>query len=140
MSKTPKVKLIPRNIAALRRIGAAATAPRLVTGNPVSTRLESGVGNCFPGLECDLRNLERRFFPFLEVEIDFTVSAGVVEVSAVDIAGVEEASGSGRLTAGDAASYRTMARNLDAGARWVVTNLEGDFGPFGHQSFNPDDL
>jgi hypothetical protein len=31
---------------------------------------EAGVGNCFPGLECDLRNLERRFFPFLEVDID----------------------------------------------------------------------
>jgi hypothetical protein len=135
-----RAKLLPRNAAALRRFQDPATPPRQVPGNPASTRLESGIGNCFPGLECDLRNLERRFFPFLEVEIDFTVSAGVMQVSAVDIAGVEEAAASGRLTAGDAASYRTIARDLDARARWVVTMLEGDFGPFGHQSFNPDDL
>ena len=35
-----------------------AAAPREVPGNPVMTRPESGIGNCFPGLECDLRNLE----------------------------------------------------------------------------------
>jgi hypothetical protein len=62
-------RLLPRNAAA--GIRAALTA-----GNPVSTRLESGVGNCFPGLECDLRNLERRFFPYLTVEIVGDLSAG----------------------------------------------------------------
>ena len=31
----------------------------MVTGNPVTTRLEGGVGNCFPGLEFDHRNLDR---------------------------------------------------------------------------------
>src|SRR5262249_7293695 len=36
-----------------------------VVGNPVTTRLESGVGNCFPGLEFDVRTLDRRFFPGL---------------------------------------------------------------------------
>src|SRR5262245_16166102 len=64
-----RVKLIPRNVAALRRGQRPQDGARQVSGNPVSTRLESGVGNCFPGLECDLRNLERRFFPFLEVDI-----------------------------------------------------------------------
>jgi hypothetical protein len=56
MSKTPKVKLVPRNIAALRRGATPGTTSRMVAGNPVSTRLEAGVGNCFPGLECDGRS------------------------------------------------------------------------------------
>lgn len=36
-----------------------------VPGNPDSTRLDGSVGNCFPGLEMDVRNLDRRFFPGL---------------------------------------------------------------------------
>ncbi|WP_321473684.1 ferritin-like domain-containing protein [uncultured Paludibaculum sp.] len=36
-----------------------------VAGNPVTTRLESTVANCYPGLEMDIRNLDRRFFPGL---------------------------------------------------------------------------
>ena len=50
-------KIFPRNLT--------ARADVLVVGNPVSTRLESGVGNCYPGLEFDHRNLDRRFFPGL---------------------------------------------------------------------------
>jgi Ferritin-like len=42
-----------------------AKAAIKIVGNPVTTRLESGVGNCFPGLEFDHRNLDRRFFPGL---------------------------------------------------------------------------
>ena len=57
----PDEKLVPRNRTA--RLAQARAA-----GNPVVTELESGVGNCFPGLEVDLRNLERRFFPFLVVD------------------------------------------------------------------------
>ena len=34
-----------------------------MAGNPATARLASGVGNCFPGLEMDVRNLEGRFFP-----------------------------------------------------------------------------
>ena len=62
MSTPEVVKLLPRNATALRKTQDSTRAPRLVAGNSVATRLESGVGNCFPGLECDLRNLERRFF------------------------------------------------------------------------------
>lgn len=47
--------LVPRN----------RTARAAALGNPASARLESGVGNCFPGLEMDVRNLEGRFFPGL---------------------------------------------------------------------------
>jgi Ferritin-like len=53
-------KIFPRNLT--------ARADRQVVGNPVTTRLESGVGNCFPGLEFDQRNLDRRFFPGLVFE------------------------------------------------------------------------
>jgi hypothetical protein len=53
-------RIFPRNLTA-----RAAQAARVVTGNPVTTRLESAVGNCFPGLEFDVRVLDRRFFPGL---------------------------------------------------------------------------
>src|ERR1700733_9284756 len=61
-------KLIARNVAAARRFADPSNLVSVTAGNPVSTRLESGIGNCFPGLECDLRNLERRFFPLLETD------------------------------------------------------------------------
>ena len=48
-------KIFPRNLT--------ARAASMVSGNPVTTRMESGVGNCFPGLEFDLRVLDCRFFP-----------------------------------------------------------------------------
>jgi hypothetical protein len=48
---------VPRNLSARTR--------RSVAGNPVTTRLETAVANCFPGLELDIRALDRRFFPGL---------------------------------------------------------------------------
>ena len=54
-------KIHPRN--------RTAANDQPIAGNPVSARLESGVGNCFPGLEFDIRNLERRFFPFLAIDL-----------------------------------------------------------------------
>jgi hypothetical protein len=116
MTDDTRSKLLPRNVAALRRFQDPAAAPREVTGNPVMTRLESGIGNCFPGLECDLRNLERRFFPFLEIEINFSVAQGIMQVTAVDLPGVEAAAGNGGLPAADAANYRTIAQDLRNGA------------------------
>src|ERR1700694_1962218 len=53
-------KIFPRNLTARATVEIA--------GNPVTTRLESGVGNCYPGLEFDHRNLDRRFFPGLVFE------------------------------------------------------------------------
>src|SRR3954469_7836135 len=50
-------KIFPRNLT--------AQAAYLVPGNPVVTRPEDAVANCFPGLEMDVRNLDRRFFPGL---------------------------------------------------------------------------
>ena len=67
-------KLLPRN-----RTARLAQARARAAGNPVVSELESGVGNCFPGLEMDVRNLDRRFFPYLAV--DFV--GGRIEVAEV---------------------------------------------------------
>ena len=57
---TVRPKIFPRNLT--------ARAEYRVAGNPESTRLESGVANCFPGLEFDHRNLDRRFLPGVVIE------------------------------------------------------------------------
>src|SRR4051812_14112106 len=49
--------IVPRNLT--------ARAAHRVAGNPVTSRPDDAVGNCFPGLELDVRNLDRRFFPGL---------------------------------------------------------------------------
>jgi rubrerythrin len=61
-------KLFPRNLT--------ARADALVRGNPVTSRPESGVENCFPGLEFDQRNIDKGFFPGLQFEMHHT--AGVI--------------------------------------------------------------
>ncbi|QOZ27791.1 ferritin-like domain-containing protein [Bradyrhizobium sp. CCBAU 51753] len=53
-------KIFPRNLT--------ARAAYQVPGNPVVTRLEDVVANCYPGLELDVRNFDRRFFPGLVFE------------------------------------------------------------------------
>lgn len=54
------LKIFPRNLT--------ARADYLVRGNPPTTRPESGVDNCYPGLEFDQRNLDKAFFPGLVFE------------------------------------------------------------------------
>ena len=63
-------KIFPRNLT--------ARAERRIAGNPDNTRLESGVANCFPGLEFDHRNLDRRFFPGLV--FDFNSNSGPADL------------------------------------------------------------
>lgn len=128
MTPTSPPKLLARNVSARRR---AAGTPRTVVGNPVSTRLESGVGNCFPGLEFDLRNLERRFFPFLEVEL----AGNEIRIIAVDVDGAT-AAGLPRATLTD---YRAM-RAASPAAPWTIIAIAGNFGPLGMLSFDLDDL
>lgn len=133
------VKLLARNVAAQRRAADPRRPPRLVPGNSVSTRLESGVGNCFPGLECDLRNLERRFFPFLEVDV--LEDLDELRVVSVDKAGIDAAEASGALDAATAAAYRTLGDNMPeapttTNAAWMVRVIEGTFGPFGTRTLS----
>jgi hypothetical protein len=130
-------KLLPRNVAALRAGARPLDPPQLAAGNPASVLLESGVGNCFPGLECDLRNLERRFFPFIEVDTDF----GELQVASVDRTGVTAARAAGTIDAATAATYAAVANSIGApGARWRIERLDGDFGPLGPLAFDLADL
>ena len=55
-----RLKIFPRNLT--------ARADYIVRGNPTNSRPESGVDNCFPGLEFDQRNLDQQFFPGLHFE------------------------------------------------------------------------
>src|SRR6201993_7587 len=129
-------KLLPRNVSALRRGRDPASATRITIGNPVSTRLESGIGNFFPGLECDMRNLERRFFPFLEVDTDFSD----IVVAAVDLGGAIEAVSNGVISAADLENYRTIQLDVGQGIRWSVRTIAGDFGPLGAQTVTLSEL
>ena len=129
MQQAP-LKLIPRNVAALRRGQNQRDGVRSAAGNPVSTRLESGVGNCYPGLECDLRNLERRFFPFLEVDISDTE----INIVSVDVAGVRASARSGQISADAEATYRLIDTGLTQGKRWTVAEMRGTYGPLGIQN------
>src|SRR5687768_1249666 len=135
MAQDSAPKLLARNVAAFRVGQDPASATRIASGNPVSTRLESGVGNCYPGLECDVRNLERRFFPFLEVDLSLFQDPAVppLEVISVDLGGVADAAAAGNLTAADEQSYRTIAEDLRQGAAWFADRMAGDFGPLGQQ-------
>jgi hypothetical protein len=136
MSQQAPIKLIPRNVAAARRGRSAASASRLIAGNPVSTRLESGVGNCFPGLECDLRNLERRFFPFLEVDILEGGQAEEIRIVAVDRTGVDAQQASGAMPAQLADVYRSIANDLAQGRVVRIVQVQGRFGPLGQLTVN----
>ena len=111
-------KLLPRNRTA--RLAQARAA-----GNPVTTELESGVGNCFPGLEVDLRNLDRRFFPYLTVDF---LDVQVVEVAATSLAKAEAELAPGVLLDG-------ISRLATEPGPWRVARLEGDFAGFGPRSF-----
>jgi rubrerythrin len=129
MMDAPVVKLLPRNVAALRKGQDAEDGTRLVTGNPISTRLESGIGNCFPGLECDLRNLERRFFPCLEVD----VTDNEISLVAVDLAAAPAAVKAGHLSKRSVPVLKRIDASLRSGQTWHVDILHGDLGPLGRK-------
>ncbi len=111
----PADKLQPRNRTA--RLADARAA-----GNPVVTELEAGVGNCFPGLEADLRNLERRFFPYLVVEF----VRGRIAVAAVDLQRATTDGVTGALLTG-------LTSIADAGGD--VQRLAGTFAGHGQRDY-----
>ncbi len=67
-----RMKIFPRNLT--------ARADYVVRGNPAASRPESGVDNCYPGLEFDQRNLDKAFFPGLLFEFHRWDGALVVAV------------------------------------------------------------
>jgi hypothetical protein len=132
MSKLEKTKLIPRNAPALRKLREKNPEPYLVAGNPISTRLESAIGNCFPGLECDLRNLERRFFPFLEMDMSDTE----ISLVGVDIDAAMAARKADKITPAAFDAYLT----LHTAGKWLVETMAGTFGPLGRLTLTIADL
>jgi hypothetical protein len=123
MSEIPAAKFVALNATAARR-------QQYVVGNPVITRLESGVGNCFPGLEMDLRNLERRFFPFLEVDF-LQDDQQTAQVVGVDMAGVNAST----ISSNDRSAYATIAADMNNDAIvWAISQMTGDFGIFGRKT------
>jgi hypothetical protein len=106
-------KIFPRNLTA-----RAATR---VAGNPDNTRLESGVSNCFPGLEFDHRNLDRRFFPGLV--FDFASNASPADLPRTGARLVQVDTADNDLTPpADAPADRQAA------ARALRQALQGDSG------------
>ncbi|MFE7099868.1 ferritin-like domain-containing protein [Streptomyces erythrochromogenes] len=69
----PAGKFFPRNLT--------ARADYQVRGNPSGSRPESGVDNCYPGLEFDQRNLDTAFFPGLRVDFHRADGARVLSVA-----------------------------------------------------------
>jgi hypothetical protein len=66
-------KVFPRNLT--------ARAEYMVRGNPASSRPESGVDNCYPGLEFDQRNLDKAFFPGFLFEYHGSNGANLREIT-----------------------------------------------------------
>jgi hypothetical protein len=126
---TPTNKLHPRN-----RVARNAMC---VAGNPITTELQAGVGNCFPGLEFDTRNLDRRFFPYLVV--DFINGAIVLSVVELDRAQADRGQHNSDKTLADLiAGLETLVNVADAD--WQVHSIEGDFVGYGHETFAIADL
>jgi hypothetical protein len=69
-SDIPLRPVLPRNLT--------AHASYLVPGNPMTARPESGVGNAHPGLEFDVRALDRHFLPGLIFDFQYGVGAKLV--------------------------------------------------------------
>lgn len=120
-----KDKILPRNLT--------ARAAYAVPGNPPSSRLESGVGNCYPGLEYDHRNLDRRFFPGLVFE--YVAQSGEADpptqgarLLAVDEADPELATGDARyqpLVGPLVDRLDDLSSRLSAGAGvWFLSAIE----------------
>lgn len=113
----PDEKLHPRNRTA--RLSQTRAA-----GNPVTSELESGVGNCFPGLEFDIRNVDRRFFPFLVVDFVLSENGQVVELVDVDLARAQAESA-------PAALIEALQQLATGPGSWRVRRLRGEFAGFG---------
>lgn len=104
-------KILPRNLTARGAYN--------IPGNPPSTRLESGVSNCYPGLEYDHRNLDRRFFPGLVFEF---VSQG--DATAPDAA----KQGALLRTVDPVDAQNAALPGMDAVMTALVNQLQGDDG------------
>jgi hypothetical protein len=92
-----------------------------VIGNPASARLSDAVGNCFPGLELDVRNLDGRFFPGLLFRI--------VAMPVAPIAGTPADEGGARLVTVDWQNDPMLPeRSEEPWVQTLLAALSGDVG------------
>src|SRR4051794_12465305 len=111
-------KIFPRNLT--------ARAEHQVRGNPASSRPESGVDNCYPGLEFDQRNLDKHFFPGLTVEFHRSEGADVSAVAATGLPADQGLTGADVPLAVWAVCGRTRAEQSEADApTFSCTGLGG---------------
>jgi hypothetical protein len=97
------------------------TARAAVIGNPASARLDDAVGNCFPGLELDVRNLDGRFFPGLLFRI--------VAAPVAPLPGTPANEGGARLVVVDWASDPMLReRSPEPWVQTLLAQLQGDAG------------
>jgi len=110
-------------------LNLSARLARSATGNPAGAALASGVANCFPGLEFDHRNLDRRFFPGLVVEFadplvaQLSMGAVVTRVDLDDPVLADAAAGHPDLADDLAALSADMAG--DDRSWWIVRIAQG---------------
>jgi hypothetical protein len=111
-------KIFPRNLT------ARATAQ--IAGNPVTSRLESAVGNCFPGLEFDHRNLDRRFFVGLVFEVtDLGVHLISVDLNDPDL--VQQGNLRKKLTGDTGSRLQTgkwILQSISQGGKTIVMSQD----------------
>jgi hypothetical protein len=92
-----------------------------VVGNPASARLDAAVGNCFPGLELDVRNLDGRFFPGLLFRI--------VAAPVAPLPGTPQDEGGARLVAVDWQNDPMLPdRSTAPWVQALLQQLGGDVG------------
>ena len=103
--------------------------PQPVLGNPASTLMESGVGNCYPGLEFDLRQLDVRFFPGLTFDFLGAEPSGVDGTQGVYLVNCDVPSDP--LLAGDAPWIVALRDQLNGAAgaalgsgNWYLHSIE----------------
>ena len=80
-----QIKIFPRNLT--------ARAAYVVPGNPVVSRTEDGVDNCFPGLEMDAKNIQKYFMPGLYFEVYGDDGAQLVSMTPKKLAQVYKDAG-----------------------------------------------
>ena len=114
-------KVFPRNLT--------ARADYRVSGNPVVTRPEDAVANCYPGLEVDVRNLDRRFFPGLVFEFVARSDVGApytdpnrygALLSYVDVYGDPDL----LFDTPEARRLNDQLNNLDFTGQWYISWIE----------------
>ena len=114
-------QLFPRNLT--------AWADHRIAGNPVVTRPEDAVANCYPGLELDVRNLDRRFFPGLVFEFVARADTGNpytqperygAWLSYIDFYGDPDVQGSSPA----AQALYDQLSNFDATGEWYLSWIE----------------